>query len=356
MKTLYITLICMALSLPCSIVLAQTPFDAFSPETSRIILDGDSIAVWRAEQQNQLSRRNTTQSRPDSILCALIADLRNEQLLLVDIATHRPVAAAPFTDEIKNWLSVDPLVDKNITTSPYLYCNGNPVMFIDPDGRDWLEAEDGTIQWTDCKSQDALNEAGITGTYLGKAVLDFQGGRYETLGWGNKRPNKNAGKDGFGYLNGIGAITAEVTLYGPGGKDDVTKMVGFTMTSDYSTFGAISEGWYTADYTIPGKTGALESNWQLTGKGMDPGYCSEIDGKPNMSPVAGLNRGKPWKTGVYIHACNSDGYAGPTDYDKMRPRSGISTGCLLLMPADFKKLNTILSQSKIKSFSVRVNR
>lgn len=64
-----------------------------------------------------------------------IADLCNEQLLLVDIATHRPVAYAPFTDEIKNWLSVDPLVDKNITTSPYLYCNGNPIMFIDQDGR-----------------------------------------------------------------------------------------------------------------------------------------------------------------------------------------------------------------------------
>ena len=136
MKTLYITLICMALSLPCTIALAQTPFDAFSPETSRIILDGDSIAAWRAQRQSHRPYHRPTHSRPDTILCALIADLRNEQLLLVDIASHRPVAYAPFTDEIKNWLSVDPLVDKNITTSPYLYCNGNPIMFIDPDGRD----------------------------------------------------------------------------------------------------------------------------------------------------------------------------------------------------------------------------
>ena len=34
------------------------------------------------------------------------------------------------------WLSVDPLSDKNIANSPYMYCNGNPIMFIDPDGRD----------------------------------------------------------------------------------------------------------------------------------------------------------------------------------------------------------------------------
>ena len=130
-----ITILLITWFLPCTLVSAQTPFDAFSPETSRIILDGDSIAAWRAEQQSQLSHHHPKHSRPDTILCALIADLRNEQLLLVDIATHRPVAAAPFTDEIKNWLSVDPLVDKNIVNSPYMYCSGNPIVRIDPDGR-----------------------------------------------------------------------------------------------------------------------------------------------------------------------------------------------------------------------------
>ena len=54
----------MALSLPCSIVLAQTPFDAFSPETSRIILDGDSIAAWCAEQQSQLSHHHRIRLKP----------------------------------------------------------------------------------------------------------------------------------------------------------------------------------------------------------------------------------------------------------------------------------------------------
>ena len=33
-----------------------------------------------------------------------------------------------------DWLSVDPLVDKYIDTQPYLYCNGNPIIYKDFDG------------------------------------------------------------------------------------------------------------------------------------------------------------------------------------------------------------------------------
>lgn len=32
------------------------------------------------------------------------------------------------------WMSVDPLADKYPGNTPYLYCNGNPIMLIDPDG------------------------------------------------------------------------------------------------------------------------------------------------------------------------------------------------------------------------------
>ena len=35
------------------------------------------------------------------------------------------------------WTSVDPLAEKYYNVSPYAYCNNNPVMFIDPDGRDY---------------------------------------------------------------------------------------------------------------------------------------------------------------------------------------------------------------------------
>jgi hypothetical protein len=34
------------------------------------------------------------------------------------------------------WLSTDPLFEKYVGMSPYNYCAGNPVMLVDPDGRE----------------------------------------------------------------------------------------------------------------------------------------------------------------------------------------------------------------------------
>ena len=74
--------------------------------------------------------------QPDSILCVIIADLQNQMLLLVSVPNGEIVATTPITEDLRKWLSVDPLVDKYIHLSPYMYCNGNPIMFVDPDGRE----------------------------------------------------------------------------------------------------------------------------------------------------------------------------------------------------------------------------
>ena len=43
---------------------------------------------------------------------------------------------ARFYDHRKGfWNSIDPLADKYPNVTPYLYCNGNPVMLVDPDER-----------------------------------------------------------------------------------------------------------------------------------------------------------------------------------------------------------------------------
>ena len=42
------------------------------------------------------------------------------------------------------WLSVDPLSDKYPHLTPYAYCAGNPIMLVDPDGREiWITGDDG---------------------------------------------------------------------------------------------------------------------------------------------------------------------------------------------------------------------
>ena len=45
------------------------------------------------------------------------------------------------------WLSVDPLAHE--TLEPYVFTGNNPVMMIDPDGRDWYKSEDGGLLWAD---------------------------------------------------------------------------------------------------------------------------------------------------------------------------------------------------------------
>jgi hypothetical protein len=46
---------------------------------------------------------------------------------------------AEFTSR---WLSPDPLAEKYPELSPYVYCTGNPLRFIDPNGMDWYSYEE----------------------------------------------------------------------------------------------------------------------------------------------------------------------------------------------------------------------
>ena len=126
-------------------------------------------------------------------------------------------------------------------------------------------------------------------------------------------------------------------------------MIGFTMSSDYSTFGAIENGKYTATFVSPGKSGKLKSNWILAGND------EEYNGQLNVSPQAGKNYGTPYKNGIYIHSTNQSGYAGITAWSSEgSPYNAISTGCLLLAPRDFRTMNKTMSG--LKSFIVRVVR
>jgi len=61
------------------------------------------------------------------------------------------------------WDRVDPLAEKYYNISPYAYCAGNPVKFVDPDGRDVL------IWYTDKNGEDRCfrfnGRASSDGTY-----------------------------------------------------------------------------------------------------------------------------------------------------------------------------------------------
>ena len=63
-----------------------------------------------------------------------------------------------YDSDLSVWLSVDPLSDKYPSLSPFMYCAGNPVMLVDPDGmkiRGYSIDDDGNVVEDDRASKRA---------------------------------------------------------------------------------------------------------------------------------------------------------------------------------------------------------
>jgi RHS repeat-associated protein len=69
-----------------------------------------------------------------------------------------------YDADISVWLSVDPMADKYPSMSAYMYCAGNPVMLVDPDGRDWFINEiTGDVYFNNRYSKDDAGKGAMTG-------------------------------------------------------------------------------------------------------------------------------------------------------------------------------------------------
>lgn len=98
------------------------------------------------------------------------------------------------------WLSVDPMMDKYPSISPYAYCAWNPVRLVDPDGKDWYKTEDGSIKYTTQYNSSM-------GDYLGKTYND---GRYYYSLFGDKIRNKVKNEKGEWVKNPKKEITQNI--------------------------------------------------------------------------------------------------------------------------------------------------
>ena len=107
---------------------AQTPYDAFAPETSRPMLGLDAISPVSSE------RPTAVESMSDSATYAIVIDQEQQSVYLLNLAERTLLAAAPLTDDVLKWLSVDPLSDKYPNISPYAYCGWNPIGNVDLHG------------------------------------------------------------------------------------------------------------------------------------------------------------------------------------------------------------------------------
>ncbi|EFA44414.1 RHS repeat-associated core domain protein [Hallella bergensis DSM 17361] len=53
-----------------------------------------------------------------------------------------------YEPRLSLWISTDPMEEKYSNISSYCFVNNNPVIFIDPDGKDWYEDVDKTYQYS----------------------------------------------------------------------------------------------------------------------------------------------------------------------------------------------------------------
>jgi RHS repeat-associated protein len=54
--------------------------------------------------------------------------------------------------------SVDPLAEKYYSISPYAYCKGNPVKFIDPNGMDWFVSDFGKLYYNNTYGKNDISK------------------------------------------------------------------------------------------------------------------------------------------------------------------------------------------------------
>ena len=124
------------------------------------------------------------------------------------------------------WNSVDPLADKYPNVTPYLYCNGNPIMLVDPDGRDTINLIQNNNIWSIkstsiARGNDVFNLTYQDGT---SSSYEFSEGEYgERVSCLNI---ENTGKGGYtlGVYHVSGAIKGGTGFYVTPGGDASNKL------------------------------------------------------------------------------------------------------------------------------------
>jgi RHS repeat-associated protein len=77
------------------------------------------------------------------------------------------IGARYYNSDISVWLSVDPLADKYPSMSSYMYTAGNPVMLVDPDGRETIKMDDTwEVDWDNKTVEHVDNQGGDNVQYV----------------------------------------------------------------------------------------------------------------------------------------------------------------------------------------------
>ncbi len=245
--------------------------------------------------------------------------------------------ARHYDGALTMWRTVDPLCENYYNISPYVYCVNSPINAFDPDGRDWFfysldGHSDPTWNWRDEHEYHTgiLDSSGKEYIIKGhKAVVEFNGYYNETLGDANNLYSQDA-------------LLADVTVYGPHGRDDIKEYKGFSMTSNPSRYGVVADGDYTVNRVV--KPGPFNSPWAINNRGRVKEWTNFNPKFPERNPA--------YLTGVFIHRSNNNGFAG--EFFKKGKYHGISEGCLLIRPDQWDEFNKQLAP--VSTLFLRIKR
>ena len=321
------------------IVIAQTPYDNFAPSSKKKEMLKLPDATFRA--YNIDTTREIKYIELDKETFVLKCFNKNDSLV--------KTAFVPPTEY--KWLSVDPKAAKYPNASPYNFVNNNPILNIDPDGRDWFKYKEGNdkkegYHWQDGSTYNlktGVDENGkdVFKTLTGyKAVVVFEGSMNEKLGTYTGDTHGDKGKDVS--MTGEGAVLAQVTIYGTGGAKDITRLQGYTMSSDPTKFGVVADGEY--DVNRVSNLGPYDSPWAVNNRGSVPA-------QNNFNPAFPL-RNPGYLTNVFIHSPNNDGWTGT--FQQNGKTKGVSEGCLLIAPNQWNVFNQRLENTN--NFHLQINR
>ncbi len=80
-----------------------------------------------------------------------------------------------FYPAIVRTTTIDPHAENYYSTSPYAWCANNPVLNIDPDGKDWYQAENGNAIWRRSSDKEYTDENGTVYKNIGTEYMYVTG-------------------------------------------------------------------------------------------------------------------------------------------------------------------------------------
>lgn len=106
-----------------------------------------------------------------------------------------------WSEVLTGWLSVDPMMDKYPNISPYAYCNWNPVVVFDPDGRDGVKIINESNKTITVKASYYVCTSPIT---------NRQGSAYNSSDVETMQNDINGYLNSQGFTHEIGDVTYSV--------------------------------------------------------------------------------------------------------------------------------------------------